>query len=148
MKKNDVIGEVGLYEFDVFDAQLATIGKQRAKVFADFNAERERFRFDIRLQNQGQWFDEHRLYWEVQQYVLDIKDRATSIEVSNAQLKRLQKTVYYHKKTFIGGATSEQELFDNRLEKDVVESRIKQECRPSGSSWKPSDRCRAQTNRR
>ena len=127
VKKNDVIGEVGLYDFDVFEAQMATIEKQKAKVHADFQAERERFKFDTRLRNQGQWFDEHRLYWEVQEYMLNIKDRATSIEVSNAQLKRLQKSLEYFEETFKRGATSEQEVFDNRLQKDVVESRIKQE---------------------
>lgn len=127
VKKNEVIGAVAHYEDDVFYAQLATIEKQKAKVIADFTADKTRFLFDIDQQKQGQWFDEHRLNWTVEEYMLNIMDRTTDIEVSRVTLRRLQESLRFAQETHERGATSEQELIENRLRKEEIESRIVQE---------------------
>jgi multidrug resistance efflux pump len=127
VKKNEVIGAVDHYEIDTFQAQLETIEKQKLKVHADFEAEKTRFLFDFRQQSQDQWFDVARQYWQVEGYLLDVKDRMTRIEVAKAELKRLQESLGFDERTYARGATAEEVVRVNRLRNIETERRIEEE---------------------
>lgn len=127
VKRGEVIGTIRLAQRETFAAQLVTLQKEKEKIRADMVAARETFYLNMRQQYEGEWFDLARLYWRVEEFQLDHRDRRTRIRTAQAQLRRIQAELGFNEKTATRGAVSEQAIVDNRLEAKRLEELIKRE---------------------
>ena len=128
VKRGELIGKVHLLQTDVYAAQIETIQKEKIKVLADMDAEREQFLLAIQQQYEGEWFDIARSYWRVQEIQLDIRDRETRIRTAVAQLQTENVELSYNEQAFErGGAIAEQRVENNRYRIKELERLIERE---------------------
>ncbi len=128
IKEGEIIGGIRLAQLGVFKAQIETIEREKEKVLADRKAAQSKFEFDMRREQDDQWFNIVRLYWRVEEIKQDTYDRRTRIASAIAQMKTLNATLNYNELSRQrGGAISEQEVVQSRLQVKELEALVERE---------------------